>query len=126
MPTERGHEYRGAVERFGLCVIAVGIVIGTLLAWLMTKAPWSWAHDTDFETAPLLGTSSADMARSLSNSYFVERHIAAEGCLYIGFVVIGIVMTLIGKTFGPSGPRGLCHETLDRHLAARAGGLRWR
>ena len=44
---------RNSIERFGLCLTAVGIVIGTLLAWPMTKAPWSWAHDTGFESGPL-------------------------------------------------------------------------
>ena len=96
---------RGAVERFGLFTIAAGIVIATLVAWLLTKAPWSWAHETGIDSPPMGSLSEEDLMYSLSHTYAWERHIAAEGALYIGigFVVLGVVITLVGKAMQRNG-----------------------
>ncbi len=95
---------RGAIERFGLLIIAAGILMATLVAWVLTKVPWSWAHETEVVSTGISyrgGTSAIDIARQLPNwrVYSYERHIAAQGSLYVGvgLVVVGIVIVLVGK-----------------------------
>lgn len=90
---------RGAVERFGFLTMAAGVLLATLVAWVLTKVPWSWAHETGFHSAPLYGTSTRDIVRSMANSYSYQRHVAAQGSFYvgIGLFVLGVVIVLVGK-----------------------------
>ena len=89
---------RGWLERFGLLAIAFGVVMSTLLAWLLTKVHASWATQYG-ANVPYYGSRTSDVARSLGQTTFYEHHVAAEGSFKIGivFVVVGIVLVLVGK-----------------------------
>lgn len=89
---------RGAVERFGLVTIAAGIVVATLVAWLLTKV--SWGVDRHIEGVSLRFDRFGNIDPYRSGwGHFVEQHVWAEGAFYvgIGLVVLGVVMVLVGK-----------------------------